>query len=106
MNQEDKQRLNSLIEEIKLVEGKYQEPMLWKKGNQKLWNNYEAARRRIKPLQRRLQRIPKLLRKYKQTIDNYIKQGYARELTEEEKEEAFNRLIFPYVRTHPRQTQR
>ena len=75
MSQEDKQRLNSLIEETKLIEGKYQEPMLWKKGNQKLRNNYEAALRRLKPLQRRLQRIPKLFNKYKQTIDNYFKQG-------------------------------
>ena len=75
MSQEDKQRLNSLIEETKLIEGKYQEPMLWKKGNQKLRNNYETALRRLKPLQRRLQRIPKLFNKYKQTIDNYIKQG-------------------------------
>ena len=75
MSQEDKQRLNSLIEETKLIEGKYQEPMLWKKGNQKLRNNYEPALRRLKPLQRRLQRIPKLFNKYKQTIDNYIKQG-------------------------------
>ena len=75
MSQEDKQRLNSLIEETKLIEGKYQEPMLWKKGNQKLRNNYEVALRRLKPLQRRLQRIPKLFNKYKQTIDNYIKQG-------------------------------
>ena len=75
MSQEDKQRLNSLIEETKLIEGKYQEPMLWKKGNQKLRNNYEAALRRLKPLQRRLQRIPKLFNKYKQTVDNYIKQG-------------------------------
>ena len=75
MSQEDKQRLNSLIEETKLIEGNYQEPMLWKKGNQKLRNNYEAALRRLKPLQRRLQRIPKLFNKYKQTIDNYIKQG-------------------------------
>ena len=48
--------LNSLIEEAKLVEKKYQILMLWKKGNQKLLNNYEAALRRLIPLQRRLQR--------------------------------------------------
>ena len=70
MSQEDKQSLNSLIEETKLVEGKYQVPMLWKKGNQKPKNNYEAALR-LKPLQRRLQRNPELFSKYKQTIDNH-----------------------------------
>ena len=70
MSQEDKQSLNSLIEETKLVEGKYQVPMLWKKGNQKPQNNYEAALR-LKPLQRRLQRNSELFSKYKQTIDNH-----------------------------------
>ena len=50
MSQEDKQRLNSLIEETKLIEGKYQEPMLWKKGNQKLRNNYEAALKKAKTI--------------------------------------------------------
>ena len=54
MSQEGKRRLSRLIEETKLVEGKYQVPMLWKKGNQKLRNNYEATLRRLKPLQRRL----------------------------------------------------
>ena len=63
MSQEGKRCLSSLIEETKLVEGKYQVPMLWKKGNQKLPNNYEAALRRLKPLQRRLQRNRKLLNK-------------------------------------------
>ena len=68
--------------------------MLWKKRNQKLLNNYEAALRRLKPLQRRLQRNPELLNKYKQTIYNYIKQGYARKLTEEEREKASNRTWY------------
>ena len=54
MSQEDKQCLSSFIEETKLVEGKCQVPMLWKKGNQKVLNNYEAAPRRLKPLPRRL----------------------------------------------------
>ena len=56
MSQEDKHCLNSLIEETKLVEGKHQVPMLWKKRNKKLQNNYEATLRRLEPLQRRLQR--------------------------------------------------
>ena len=60
MSQKDKQRLNSLIEETKLVEGKYQVPMSWKRRNQKLPNNYEAALRRLKPLQGRQQRSREL----------------------------------------------
>ena len=40
----------SFIEETKLVEGMYQVQILWKKGIQKLPNNYEAALRRLKPL--------------------------------------------------------
>ena len=70
-----------MIEETKLIEGKYQVPILWKKGNQKLPNNYEAALRRPKPLQSRLERNTELFNKYKQTIGNYIKQGYTRQVT-------------------------
>ena len=73
--------------------------MFWKKGNQKLPNNYETALIRLKPLQRRLQRNPELFSKYKQTIDNYIKQGYARKLTEEEREKVSNRTW--YLPHHP-----
>ena len=72
MSQEDKQCFNSLIEETKLVEEKYQVPIFWKKGNQNLLNKYEAAMKRLKPLQRRLQRNSKMFSKYKQTIDNCI----------------------------------
>ena len=99
MSQEDKRCLSSLIEETKLVEGKYQVPMLWKKGNQKLLNNYEATLRRLKPLRRRLQKNRELFNKYKQTINNYIKQGYVRKLTEEEREKASNRTW--YLPRHP-----
>ena len=70
MSQEHKRCLSSLIEETKLVEGQYRVPMLWKQGNQKLPNNYEAALRRLKPLQRSLQRSRELFNKYKQTINN------------------------------------
>ena len=68
-------------------------------GSQKLQNKYEAALRRLKPLQRRLQRKPELSSKYKQTIDNYIKQGYARKLTEEKGEKVSNRPW--YLPHHP-----
>ena len=73
VSQQDKQCWNTLIGKTKLVEGKYQVPMLWKKENQKLPKNYEAALRRLKPFQRKLQGNPELSSKYKQTIDNYIK---------------------------------
>ena len=99
VSQEDKRCLSSLIEQAKLVEGKYQVPMLWKKGNQKRPNNYEAALRRLKPLQRRLQRNRELFNKYKQTIDNYIKQIYSSKSTEEKREKASNRTW--YLPHHP-----
>ena len=74
--------------------------MLWKKGNQNLPKNYEAALRRLKPLQRRLQRNPELFSKYKQ-IDNYIKQGYVRKLTKEEREKVKVSKRNWYLQHHP-----
>ena len=65
--QKDKLPLNSLIEETKLVEGKFLVPILWKRGNQKLPNNYEAGLRRLKPLQRRQQGNSELFSRYMQT---------------------------------------
>ena len=69
------------------------------KGNQKLPNNYEAGLRRLKRLQRRQQRNRELFSRYKQIIDNYIKQGYARKLTKEEREKASSRTW--YLPHHP-----
>ena len=54
----------------------------------------KAALRRLKPLQRILQRNSEWFSKYKQTIDNYIKQGYARKLTKEEREKVSNRTWY------------
>ena len=54
----------------------------------------KAALRRPKPLQRILQRNSEWFSKYKQTIDNYIKQGYARKLTEEEREKVSSRTWY------------
>lgn len=68
--------------------------MLQKNENQKLLNNHEAVPKKLKPLQKRLQRNPELFSKYKQAIDSYIKQSYARKLTEEEREKVSNRTWY------------
>lgn len=80
-----------MFQETKLDEAKYQVLTLSKNENQKLPNKLEAVPRKLKPLQKRLQRNPELFSKYKQSIDNYIKQSYARKLTEEEREKVSNR---------------
>ena len=99
MSREDKDCLNKLDSETKLVDGKFQVPMLWKKGNQTLDNNYEIAFRRLKPLHRRFRKDPELYIKYKETIENHIKHGYAKKLTKEEREKVSDRTW--YLPHHP-----
>ena len=66
----------------KIVNGKYEVPMLWKQINSRLPNNHEMVLRRS--LHKRFLRNPSLFEKYKETINTYIKEGYARKMTKEE----------------------
>ena len=56
--------------------------MLWKQINSRLPNNHEMVLRRS--LHKRFLRNPSLFEKYKETINTYIKEGYARKMTKEE----------------------
>ena len=84
MSAEDSQALLRLKSETKNVNGRYQVPMLWKKVSMKLPNNIELAKSRFKFLLKRLRSDPSLYEKYKEVIDNYVRQGHARKMTSEE----------------------
>ena len=58
--------------------------MLWKHIDSRLPNHHEMALRRLRSFHERFLRNPNLFEKYKQTINTYIKEGYARKMTKEE----------------------
>ena len=75
---EDMQALNKLQDETKLVNGKYQVPMLWKKNDEpELHNNYSLARKRFEYLQSKFRKDPGLEKMYRTSVNDYIEQGYA-----------------------------
>ena len=80
---EDNKCYKRLEEETKFIDGKYQVPMLWKKG-MILPNNRSLAERRFRQLQGRLMKDTSLFKLYKETIDKYVASGYARKMTPDE----------------------
>ena len=82
--QEDKQCLEVLYAETKIVNGKYEVPVLLKQIDSRLPNNHEMALRRQRSLHKRFLGNPDLFEKYKKTINTYITEGYARKMTKEE----------------------
>ena len=65
-------------------EGKYEVPMLWQDEKGSFPNNYNIALKRSNMLKQRLKRDPDLRKKYEDTINTYIKKGYAKKLSKEE----------------------
>ena len=84
MNIEDKQCLKVLEAGTKTVNGRYKVPMLWKQIDSRLPNNHEMAMRKLRSLHKQFRGNPDLFEKYKETINTYIKEGYARKMTKEE----------------------
>ena len=84
MSIEDKQCLKVLEAGTKIVNGKYEVPMLWKQIDSRLPNNHKIALRRLRSLHKLFLENPDLFEKYKETINTHIKEAYARKMTKEE----------------------
>ena len=83
MSIQDKQCLKVLEAGTKIVNGKYEVPMLWKKIDSRLPNNHETALRRLRSLHKWFLGNPDLFEKYKKIINTFLKEGYARKMTKE-----------------------
>ena len=73
----DKQCLKVLEIGTKIVNGKYEVPILWKQIDSSLLNNHEIALRRLTFHHKQFLGNPDLFEKYKETTNTCIKQGYA-----------------------------
>ena len=81
---EDVRAENVLQETTKKVDGHYEVGMLWKEDNPQLPNNRVVAESRLQTLRRKFQRNPEFEAMYRKTIQEYVTQGFARKLNNEE----------------------
>jgi len=100
MSLEDRRALHQMEESIKLVDGHYQLALPWKRPNTALPNNRVCAEGRLRLLKKRLQRDPKLLEKYRETMNGYINDDHARALPVEESTKEVHKRIW-YLPHHP-----
>ena len=81
---EDRRAENILQRSTKLVNGHYETELLWKNDSPQLPNNRTVAEKRLKSLRKKLINSPELKSKYRKAMEEYIKGGFARKLTENE----------------------
>jgi hypothetical protein len=91
MSQEDVTALHRLESGTKLVNNRYEVPMLWKSPDNQFPNNYSQARKRYDLLVKRLRADTNMYTMYKTVIDQHLANGYARKLTAQEVNEASSR---------------
>ena len=102
MSKEDEKSLVKMEEETRLVEGKYEAPMLWKNDTVALPCNYGMARQRFGFLEKKLRADSELFKKYQSVIDGYLIHDppLARKLGPEEARKCPTKRTW-YLPTHP-----
>ena len=83
---EDKRAMQIIEDTTRLVDGRYELGMLWKKDECWFPNNLVMARQRLESLRRRLTKSgnEEMAIKYREVMDSYISSGFARKLSEKE----------------------
>ena len=85
----------------RLVDGRYEVGMLWKKDERQFPNNLVMAKQRLESLRRRLTKSgnEEMATKYREVMDSHISSGFARKLSEKElSTESSNHWYLPH---HP-----
>ncbi|XP_055590061.1 uncharacterized protein LOC129742214 [Uranotaenia lowii] len=96
---EDERALKLLHENTRYDGERFETSLLWRDDNTVLPDNRAAALHRHQLLMQRLRHNPELAKTLDDKIENYIAQGYVRELSKEELERQHNRIwylpVFP-----------
>lgn len=69
---------------VRKVNGRYEAGLLWRSDETRLVNNREAATRRFLSLERRFRTDPDLAKKYSEGINEYVRLGHARKMSDNE----------------------
>ena len=98
MSQEDKRALDIMKNSLSMVDGKYTLSIPWKSNPENLPDNRKLAETRMNYLKKKFERDEDMYQQYKKTVDKYISDGHARQLTEKEIEEKTPQWFLPH---HP-----
>ena len=74
---EDSAAHKRMRESVRLIDGRFHLPLLWKHDNVKLPNARPMAESRLESLKKRLKKNKKLRFKYSEVMQSYIDKGYA-----------------------------
>ncbi|XP_070562373.1 uncharacterized protein [Ptychodera flava] len=99
MSLEDRRAKANMDRSVCLQNGHYQLNLPWRYDTPSLPCNKHIAEKRLNVLRRRLLKDPALHEKYSATIDDYIKQGHARQVSGETHEK--NDTLLWYLPHHP-----
>ena len=83
-SREDERAEKIMEETTKLVDGRYETGLIWRKEGVQLPNNRAMAVQRLQGLERALLRQPVKATRYQAIIQSYLDLGFARKLTSEE----------------------
>ena len=87
-SREDRLALKIMKDSIKIVNGHFQLPLLWRHKNVFLPDNRAMAEKRLESLKRRLSKDESLHKKYAGVMQNYIEKGYAEKVRDDGKKNA------------------
>ena len=83
-SESDKRAMLTLDSATKRAGGRYETGLLWRHDGVQLPDNREAAVNRLKAVERRLTRDPELCQSYCDAVKNYVTQGHASKVNEDE----------------------
>ena len=78
MSVDDRKAIHQMKKSVQVVDGHYQVDLPWKNTDIRLPNNRVLAEKRLNLLKKRLQKDEHLLDKYRETVNSYLDNNYAR----------------------------
>ena len=87
-SREDRLALKIMMDSIKIVNGHFQLPLLWRHKNIFLPDNRAMAEKRLESLKRRLSKNESLHKKYAGVMQDYIEKDYAEKVRDDGKRNA------------------
>ena len=94
-SREDRAAFKKMKNSVKMVEGHFQLPLLWKEEGFKLPSNRKMVENRLESLRKRLSKDKNLHKRYVEVMEGYIQKGYA-ELADAEEDSKVVEWFLPH----------
>ena len=95
-SQEDRISFQRMKDEVKMVDGHVQLPLLWRDKRSTLPDNKNLVESRLNSLKRRLLKDESLRKKYSEVMTSYFEDGYAEEINSEEASQGRVKWYLPH----------